>query len=90
MIGSGSGADPSTCFSDISCDSHSDRMAVDDWADNFVQACFDSPACQQQDTTQSMSLEVIGSSPQDLVDSQSVLILVNRCRNNINIAYSAC
>ena len=71
VIGSGSGAVASTCFSDISCDSHSDSMTVDDWADNFAQACFDSPACQQQDLTQSMSPDVISSLPPPLVQPPS-------------------
>ncbi|KAI0217974.1 hypothetical protein LSAT2_030256 [Lamellibrachia satsuma] len=71
VIGSGSGADASTCFSDISCDSHSDSMAVDDWADNFVQACFGSPTCQQQEITQSTSQDVISSLPPALVQHPS-------------------
>ncbi|KAI0239050.1 hypothetical protein LSAT2_010197 [Lamellibrachia satsuma] len=71
VIGSGSGAVASTCFSDISCDSHSDSMTVDDWADNFAQAFFDSPACQQQDLTQSMSPDVISSLPPPLVQHPS-------------------
>ena len=71
---SGRGADASMCFSDISYDG--DTIAVDDWVDNFTQACFEPPTCQQEEkprvaSTQSSSPDVITAPPHKVVQQSS-------------------